>query len=76
MNRRTRRRSTKQMGRGRLPKPQTRKKSKKKKPTRKGPKISAKECKIGEVREGNDGNMWKIKKVKNGVKRWMPMNSN
>ena len=72
MNRRTRR-SSRQMGRGRTQKKQTKKKTKKKKVKRKAPKISAKECKIGEVREGIDGNMWKIKKVKNGAKRWMKM---
>ena len=78
MNRRTRRRSSRQMGRGRTkrksPKKKPRKKAKKK-VKRKGPEISATECKVGEVREGNDGNKWKVQKVKNGVKRWMPIYS-
>jgi len=79
------RRTRRQLGRGRrksgakkskVKKSKTKKKkTKKKKAKRKGPAISATKCKVGEVREGNDKNMWKVKKTKNGVKRWMKMNS-
>jgi len=38
---------------------------------RKGPSDSATKFKIGTKKRGNDGNMWKIGKYKNNVKRWI-----
>ncbi len=37
---------------------------------RKGPSESATKFSIGIKKKGNDGNMWKIVKNKNGTKRW------
>ena len=38
---------------------------------RKGPSSSATESSVGTTKKGNDGNMWKIYKIKNGTKRWL-----
>ena len=37
---------------------------------RKSPRISATSVPVGTTKRGIDGNMWKVKKTKNGVKRW------
>ena len=37
---------------------------------RKSPKVSASSVSVGTTKRGIDGNMWKVKKTKNGVKRW------
>ena len=38
---------------------------------RKGPSSSATNSSVGTIKKGNDGNMWKIYKMKNGTKRWL-----
>jgi mevalonate pyrophosphate decarboxylase len=38
---------------------------------RKGPSSSATKFSVGIKKKGNDGNMWKIVKNKNGTKRWL-----
>ena len=38
---------------------------------RKSPGISATTQKIGTIKEGLDGNLWKIKKTVTGIKRWV-----
>ena len=43
--------------------------------TRKGPSSSATKFSVGTKKKGNDGNMWKIVKNKNGTKRWLKMSS-
>jgi len=43
--------------------------------TRKGPSSSATKSNVGTKKKGNDGNMWKIVKTKNGTKRWLKMSS-
>lgn len=43
--------------------------------TRKGPSSSATKYSVGTKKKGNDGNMWKIVKTKNGTKRWLKMSS-
>ena len=43
--------------------------------TRKGPSSSATKSSVGTKKKGNDGNMWKIVKTKNGTKRWLKMSS-
>ena len=43
--------------------------------TRKGPSSSATKYSVGTKKKGNDGNMWKIVKNKNGTKRWLKMSS-
>ena len=42
---------------------------------RKGPYVSATKQLIGTKKKGNDGNMWKIVKNKNGTKRWVKVSS-
>ena len=42
-----------------------------KKPGRKSPSISATSLAVGIIRRGNNGKMWKVKKMSNGVKRWV-----
>ena len=41
---------------------------------RKGPEESATLFSVGTKKKGNDGNMWTIKKNKNGVNRWSKIN--
>ena len=43
--------------------------------TRKGPSSSATKSSVGTKKKGNDGNMWKIVKNKNGTKRWLKMSN-
>jgi len=43
--------------------------------TRKGPSSSATKYSVGTKKKGNDGNMWKIVKNKNGTKRWLNMSN-
>ena len=43
--------------------------------TRKGPSSSATKSNVGTKKKGNDGNMWKIVKTKNGTKRWVKMSN-
>lgn len=43
--------------------------------TRKGPSSSATKSSVGTKKKGNDGNMWKIVKNKNGAKRWLKMSN-
>ena len=43
--------------------------------TRKGPSSSATKSSVGTKKKGNDGNMWKICKNKNGTKRWVKVSS-
>ena len=43
--------------------------------TRNGPSSSATKFMLGTKKKGNDGNMWKIIKIKNGTKRWLKMSS-
>lgn len=43
--------------------------------TRKGPSSSATKFSVGTKKKGNDGNMWKIVKNKNGTKRWLKMSN-
>ena len=43
---------------------------KSKKKGRKGPEESATEFKVGTIKKGNDGNMWKIVVNKRGIQRW------
>lgn len=43
--------------------------------TRKGPSSSATKFSVGTKKKGNDGNMWKIVKNKNGTKRWVKVSS-
>jgi hypothetical protein len=43
--------------------------------TRKGPSSSATKSSVGTKKKGNDGNMWKIVKNKNGTKRWLKVSS-
>jgi hypothetical protein len=43
--------------------------------TRKGPSSSATKSSVGTKKKGNDGNMWKIVKTKNGTKRWLKMSN-
>ena len=38
---------------------------------RKSPNESATKFNVGTKKKGNDGNMWKIVKNKNGIKRWL-----
>ena len=38
---------------------------------RKSPSLSATSVNIGTVRKGNDGNIWRVIKASNGVKRWV-----
>ena len=45
------------------------------KKSRKGPEVSAREYAVGTKKPGNDGNMWKIVKNKNGIKRWQKVNA-
>ena len=42
---------------------------------RKGPSSSATKSSVGTKKKGNDGNMWKIVKTKNGTKRWLKMSN-
>jgi hypothetical protein len=42
---------------------------------RKGPSSSATKSSVGTKKKGNDGNMWKIVKNKNGTKRWLKMSN-
>ena len=42
---------------------------------RNGPSSSATKFMLGTKKKGNDGNMWKIIKIKNGTKRWLKMSS-
>lgn len=44
--------------------------------TRKGPSSSATKSRVGTKKKGNDGNMWKIVKNKNGTKRWLKISKN
>lgn len=41
---------------------------------RKGPNDSATKYKVGTKKKGNDGNIWIIKKNKNGIQRWVKDN--
>jgi hypothetical protein len=43
--------------------------------TRKGPSSSATKSSVGTKKKGNDGNMWKIVKTKNGTNRWLKMSN-
>ena len=43
--------------------------------TRKGPSSSATKSSVGTKKKGNDGNIWKICKNKNGTKRWVKVSS-
>jgi len=43
-------------------------------PSPKGLGYCAHSMKIGEVKKGKDGNKWKVRKIKNGSKRWMKVN--
>ena len=43
--------------------------------TRKGPSSSATKSSVGTKKKGNDGNMWKIVKNKNGTKRWLKISN-
>jgi hypothetical protein len=43
---------------------------------RNGPSSSATKFKLGTIKKGNDGNMWKIVKIKNGTKRWLRITKN
>ena len=43
---------------------------------RKGPLFSATKYALGTQKKGNDGNMWKIVKNKNGTKRWLKISNN
>ena len=43
--------------------------------TRKGPSSSATKSSVGTKKKGNDGNMWKIVKNKNGTKCWVKVSS-
>jgi hypothetical protein len=43
--------------------------------TRKGPSSSATKSSVGTKKKGNDGNIWKIVKTKNGTKRWVKVSS-
>jgi hypothetical protein len=38
---------------------------------RPSPNVSATLYPIGHIKKGKDGNHWKIKKTRNGVKRWV-----
>uniref|UniRef100_A0A6C0AZB1 Uncharacterized protein n=1 Tax=viral metagenome TaxID=1070528 RepID=A0A6C0AZB1_9ZZZZ len=40
-------------------------------PKRKSPRVSATSVSVGTVKKGVDGNQWKVKTTKNGVKRWV-----
>jgi len=40
-------------------------------PKRKSPRVSATSVSVGTVKKGVDGNQWKVKKTKTGVKRWV-----
>jgi len=42
-------------------------------PKRKSPRVSATSVPVGTVRTGVDGNNWKVKKTKTGVKRWVKL---
>ena len=42
-------------------------------PSPKGLGYSASACKIGQKRRGKNGKMWKVVKVSNGSRRWMPL---
>ena len=44
--------------------------------TRNGPSSSATKFMLGTKKKGNDGNMWKIIKIKNGTKRWLRITKN
>jgi len=46
----------------------------KKKSSRKCPKKPAKEFKENHTMKGEDGNIWKVKKIKNGTFRWVKQN--
>lgn len=48
--------------------------TKKKSKGRKGPSESATKFKVGKIKKGNDGNMWKIVVNKKGVQRWQKIN--
>jgi len=43
--------------------------------SRKGPCPSATLFSVGTMKEGNDGNIWSIKKSRTGVKRWVKYGS-
>ena len=43
---------------------------------RNGPSSSATKFMLGTKKKGNDGNMWKIIKIKNGTKRWLRITKN
>ena len=43
--------------------------------TRKGPSSSATKSSVGTKKKGNDGNMWKVVKNKNGTKRWLKISN-
>ena len=43
---------------------------------RRSPTQSATLFRLGTVKKGNDNNLWKIIKTKNGVKRWQKISSN
>jgi hypothetical protein len=42
---------------------------------RKGPSSSATKSSVGTTKKGNDGNMWKIYKMKNGTRRWLKISN-
>jgi hypothetical protein len=44
--------------------------------TRNGPSSSATKSRLGTKKKGNDGNIWKIVKIKNGTKRWLRITKN
>ena len=50
------------------------KRKKVKKSLRKGPSESATKFKVGTIKKGNDGNMWKIVVNKRGIQRWVKLN--
>jgi len=43
--------------------------------TRKSPRLSATSAPTGKKMKGVDGNIWIVKKNKNGVKRWVKISS-
>jgi len=42
-------------------------------PKRKSPRVSATSVSVGTIKKGVDGNHWKVKKTKTGVKRWVKL---
>jgi hypothetical protein len=63
------RRSRSRSRRARSPPRPSQKRSHRRK-IRRSPHASATLFAVGTVQEGNDGNMWRIRKVSGGVKRW------